>query len=74
MSKIPTNTEIINLLLEEDANNIQEHEEIIHMLLDKTFSKNLNSSQTETVLSEFWVLFDIKMRWRFKISSQRILY
>jgi uncharacterized membrane protein len=49
MAKRLTNTEIVNLILEEDLNIIQEDEEIIHLLLDKTVSKNVNESHKETL-------------------------
>lgn len=39
-----TNSEIINLILEKDINDLKEDEEVIHMLLDKTVSKNVNHS------------------------------
>jgi uncharacterized membrane protein len=47
MSKSRTINELVNFILEEDMINIQEDEEIIHMLLDKTVSKNINHSQSK---------------------------
>lgn len=44
MAKQFTNSEIINLILEKDMNEIQEDEEIIHLLLDNTVSRNVNHS------------------------------
>jgi uncharacterized membrane protein len=49
MSKELTKTEIVNLILGDDLASIQENEEIIHMLLDKTISKNINHSHKETL-------------------------
>ena len=49
MTKKFTNAEIVNLILEEDLNIIQEDEEIIHLLLDKKVSKNINNSHKETL-------------------------
>lgn len=43
-----TNEDIVNLILEEDL-NIKEDEELIHILLDKTVSKNINDSHKETL-------------------------
>jgi len=76
MSKMPTNSEIINILLTEDAKNIEEHEEIIHMLLDKTFSKNLNNSQKGSITFGDKIsdkMADIAGSWRFIISFCVIL-
>ena len=44
MTDKPTNTELVSFILEEDMNDTVENEEIIHMLLQKTISKDLNSS------------------------------
>lgn len=44
MLKNLTNAEIVNLILEEDI-NIKEDEELIHILLDKSVSKNINNSR-----------------------------
>lgn len=49
MDKKLTNAEIVNLILEEDMNNLQEDEEIIHLLLDHTISKNINDSHKNTL-------------------------
>lgn len=49
MSNKLTNSEIINLILEEDMNYIEEDEEIIHMLLDKTVSEDINHRHKQTL-------------------------
>ena len=37
-----TNSQIVNLILEDDMNEIYKDEEVIHMLLEKTVSTNIN--------------------------------
>jgi uncharacterized membrane protein len=49
MSNKLTNTEIVSYILEEDMNDIYENEDIIHMLLEKTVSKDINHSHKETL-------------------------
>lgn len=49
MSDKHTINEIANFILEEDIANIEEDEEIIHMLLDKTVSKNVNRKSKEAL-------------------------
>jgi len=44
-----TNTEIVSFILEEDMNNIHENEEIIHLLLEKTVSEDINHNHKETL-------------------------
>ena len=49
MTDKPTNTELVSFILEEDMNDTVENEEIIHMLLQKTISKDLNSSHKNSL-------------------------
>ena len=44
-----TKAEIVRFILEDDMNNASENEEIIHMLLNKTVSRNTNNSQNEAL-------------------------
>lgn len=44
-----TNAEIVSYILEEDMNEMQENEEIIHLLLEKTVSENINHRHKETL-------------------------
>lgn len=72
-----TKTEIVTLILEEDMNNMQEDEEIIHLLLDKTVTKNINLSHKEN--SSFGDKISDRMAeiagsWTFIISFLAILF
>ena len=49
MARKLTNSDIVNLILEEDTVNIPQDEELIHMLLDKTVSKNINRCHKDTL-------------------------
>lgn len=49
MTDKPTNNELVSFILEEDMNDTVENEEIIHLLLQKTISKDLNSSHKESL-------------------------
>ncbi|MZQ99634.1 MAG: DUF1003 domain-containing protein [Acidaminobacter sp.] len=71
-----TNAEIVKLIIEEDLNNPQDEEEIIHLLLDKTVSQNINQSHHETYsigdkISDKMAL--IAGSWTFIISFMMIL-
>jgi uncharacterized membrane protein len=44
-----TKAQFVSMILDEDMNIIQDDEDIIHMLLDKTISKNINDSHKETL-------------------------
>ena len=48
MSEQLNNAELVKLIIEEDIKNPQDEEEIIHLLLDKTVSENINHSHHET--------------------------
>lgn len=72
-----TNTEIVSIILEEDINNIQEDEEIIHILLDKTVSKNINHSHKGTLTLGDRIsdkMADIAGSWTFIISFCAVLF
>lgn len=49
MAKKLTSDDIVRLILEKDTTNVPRDEELIHMLLDKTVSKNINRSHKETM-------------------------
>ena len=49
MTEKLTKAEVVSLILDEDMNIIQDDEEIIHMLLDKTVAKNINEAHQETL-------------------------
>lgn len=49
MVKKLTKTEIVNLVLEEDKNNISDNEDIIHLLLDKTIAKDINNTHKKAL-------------------------
>jgi uncharacterized membrane protein len=44
MKKILNKSEIIKNILDDDFKNLEENEELIHLLLDKTISQNINRS------------------------------
>lgn len=44
-----SNADIVRIILEDDMKDIQENEEIIHMLLNRTVSRNTNSTHNETL-------------------------
>lgn len=44
----PTVTEIVNLILEENLDDMYEDEEVIHILLEKTVAKNVNHKNKDT--------------------------
>jgi len=76
MSNKLTNAEIVSYILEEDMNEIQEDEEIIHLLLEKTVSRNINHSNKETLsfgdkLSD--KIAEVAGSWTFIISFCMIL-
>jgi len=49
MSDQYTNNELVSFILEKDMNDVEENEEIIHMLLEKTVSENVNHRHKETL-------------------------
>lgn len=49
MPKRRNNVEIVRRILREDMENILEDEDIIHLLLNRQVSENLNHSNQETV-------------------------
>jgi Predicted membrane protein len=52
MPEIPdkySNADVVKFILEDDMANIQENEDVIHMLLNKTVSRNTNSAHSETL-------------------------
>jgi len=49
MTKKSTNTELVNFILEEDMNDTVKNEEIIHMLVQNTVSKDVNHSHNESL-------------------------
>ena len=72
-----TNTELVALILEENLNQIQEDEEIIHLLLDKTVAKNINHSHKENLTFGDKVsdkMAEIAGSWTFIISFLTILF
>ncbi len=76
MSNKLTNAEIVSYILEEDMNEIQEDEEIIHLLLEKTVSRNINHSNKETLsfgdkLSD--KIAEVAGSWTFIISFCMVL-
>ena len=48
MSEKLTNADLVKLIIEEDIKTPQNDEEIIHLLLDKTVTENINQSHHET--------------------------
>jgi uncharacterized membrane protein len=72
-----TNTEIVSIILEEDINNIQEDEEIIHILLDKTISRNINHSHKGALSLGDKIsdkMADVAGSWAFIISFCSVLF
>jgi uncharacterized membrane protein len=77
MSKRLTNTEIVNLILADDIDNIKNDEEAIHILLDKKISKNINTSHKETLSLSDKVsdkLAKVAGSWAFIISFCAVLF
>lgn len=77
MAKRLTNAEIIKIILDEDIKNIQEDEEIIHLLLDKTVSKNVNHSHKGNLSFGDKIsdkMADIAGSWTFIISFCAALF
>ena len=76
MAEKLTSSEIVNSILEEDTVNIPQDEELIHMLLDKTISKNINKSHKETLSPGDRIsdkLASIAGSWAFIISFCSVL-
>lgn len=77
MSKPRTINELVNYILEEDMINIQEDEEIIHMLLDKTVSRNINCKENKTLSIGERIsdkVAEVAGSWAFIISFCSILF
>jgi uncharacterized membrane protein len=76
VSKSYSFNELVNYILEEDLINIQEDEEVIHMLLDKTVSKNINRSQRKALSLGERIsdkVADVAGSWTFIISFCLVL-
>jgi uncharacterized membrane protein len=71
-----TNADIVSLILEEDT-NITEDEELIHMLLDKTVSKNINNSNRNSLSFGDKIsdkIAEIAGSWYFIISFSAVIF
>jgi uncharacterized membrane protein len=71
-----TNADIVSLILEEDT-NITEDEELIHMLLDKTISKNINNSNRNSLSFGDKIsdkIAEIAGSWYFIISFSAVIF
>lgn len=76
MPKELNHAEILNAILEENLNDIEEDEDIIHLLLEKRVSKNINHSNKKTLSFGDKVadkLADIAGSWAFIISFCGVL-
>jgi uncharacterized membrane protein len=77
MSKSYSFNELVNYILDDDLINIQEDEEVIHMLLDKTVSKNINRSQSKALSLGERIsdkVADVAGSWTFIISFCLVLF